>query len=84
MKKTAALFDLIIIALVFWGVLSLRYWQVPNLGPISMGVSFVVIWGLLKFRGQNLRDIGLFKPDSWKKATQQAGFVAFIIFATTV
>lgn len=84
MKKSAVLFDLVVIAAVFWAVLSLRFLEVSNLGPISMGVSFVVIWGLLKFRGQTFRDLGLFKPDSWKKAAQQAGFVAFIIFAATV
>jgi len=57
--KQRALIDLAILALVFWGVWSLRFVGVENIGLWSMlaGVSVGLL--LLKMRGQSLASIGL-------------------------
>lgn len=57
--KQRALVDLVILALVFWGVWSLRFVGVGNIGVWSMlaGVSVGLL--LLKMRGQSLASIGM-------------------------
>ena len=83
MKKSAAILDLTILGLIFLSILSLRFLNIPNIGPLMMGISFPVIWFLLHRRGQKLKDIGLFKPDSWRNSFKSAGFVAVIILVAT-
>ncbi len=62
--KQRALIDLVILALVFWGVWSLRFVGVGNIGVWSMlaGVSVGLL--LLKMKDQSLASIGLV---SWAK-----------------
>lgn len=57
--RSSALMDLAILAAVFWGVWSLRFVGVANIGVWSMvaGVSAGLL--LLKLRGQSLASIGL-------------------------
>ena len=91
MKKSAAIFDLIILAFVFWGAYyGVRFFSVsdyvvaPMLGPVVIGVSFLGVWLLLNRRGQTLKDIGLFKLKSWRKTFEKAGVAALVIFGATM
>lgn len=58
-SKKSVIVDLVILAVVFWGVWSLRFVGVGNIGLWSMLAGVSVGLGLLKMRGQSLASIGL-------------------------
>lgn len=57
--KQRAIIDLAILAAVFWGVWSLRFVGVTNIGVWSMLAGVAVGLILLKLRGQSFASIGL-------------------------
>lgn len=89
--KQRAIIDLVILAAVFWGVWSLRFIGVTNIGVWSMlaGVSVGLL--LLKLRGQSLASIGLVPWEQgrvrlWPKALGAlvVVFLAMAVGATVV
>ncbi len=57
--KQRAIIDLAILAVVFWGVWSLRFFGVANIGLWTMLAGVGVGLMLLKLRGQSFASIGL-------------------------
>ena len=57
--RKSALVDLILLAIVFWGVWSLRFLGVENVGLWSMLAGCVVGLGLITVRKQSLKEVGL-------------------------
>ena len=67
MRKTAFI-DLILLAVVFWGVWSLRFADVSNIGALSMMATGAVGLAIMLARGISLSDVGLKRPrrrDGW-------------------
>ena len=57
--RARTFFDLLLIAAVFWGVWSLRFLDVGNIGVWTMGVGGVLGVAIIKMRGERLADYGL-------------------------
>ena len=73
MKPTAALFDLIAIVVVVMAVWSLRFLGIPLVGAITMAVSLLVVFGILRMRGQTAAIIGLCALPPARTLFTQAG-----------
>lgn len=89
--KQRVVIDLVILAAVFWGVWSLRFVGLTNIGVWSMLAGVAVGLLLLKLRGQPLASIGLVP---WEQGRVKLGskalgalvviFLAMVVGATVV
>jgi len=66
--KKAAFLDLILLAVIFWGVWSLRFADVSNIGALSMMATGIAGVAIMLTRRISLSDVGLKRPrrrDGW-------------------
>ena len=80
--KKAAIFDLLILFVVFWMVWSFRFLEIGNSGLYTVLISAIVAILLLRFRKINPTYIGMVKPDNTKKLMQGIFSVMFLTFIT--
>ena len=80
--KKAAIFDLLILFVVFWMVWSFRFLEIDNSGLYTVLISAIVAILLLRFRKINPIYIGMVKPDNTKKLMQGIFSVMFLTFIT--
>jgi len=80
MKKQAVI-DLCVLALVFWGVWSLRFAGVTNIGVWTMVAGVVAGLSLLKLRGESFASIGLVPWRQGRERLWPKVFGALVVIA---
>ena len=82
--RQEALADLILLAIVFWGVWSLRFLGVENVGAWTVGAAGVVGLLTLRRRGVTLAEVGLRAPTGrdFRLSFEVAGLIGLLSLET--
>lgn len=59
MSRVSALIDLLVLVTAVMAAWSLRFAGIPYVGPLAMAVGIIVVFILLRLRGQTLEEVGL-------------------------
>ncbi len=77
-----AIFDIVLLALVFWPVWSLRFLGVPYIGALTMAAGLTVTGLILRWRRQKFVDIGLARED-WNGRLRSRALGAMAVIGLT-